>query len=29
MDSKLVKQFIIFLVLLFGWTIVALLVGPK
>ena len=29
MDSKLVKQFIIFLVILFAWTIVVLLVGPK
>lgn len=29
MDPKLVKQFITFLVLLFGWTIVFLLVGPK
>jgi len=29
MDPKLVKQFFIFLVLLFGWTIVILLVGPK
>ena len=29
MDPKLVKQFIIFLILLFGWTIVVLLAGPK
>jgi hypothetical protein len=29
MDPKLVKQFIIFLVILFGWTIVILLAGPK
>ncbi len=29
MDPKLVKQFIIFLVILFGWTIVVLLVGSK
>jgi len=29
MDSKLVKQFITFLVILFIWTIVVLLVGPK
>jgi len=29
MDPKLVKQFIIFLVILFGWTIVALLIGYK
>jgi len=29
MDPKLVKQFILFLVILFGWTIVALLVGCK
>jgi len=29
MDSKLVKQFILFLVILFGWTIVILLAGPK
>jgi hypothetical protein len=29
MDSKLVKQFVIFLVILFGWTIVALLMGCK
>jgi len=29
MESKLIKQFIIFLVILFGWTIVILLVGPK
>jgi hypothetical protein len=29
MDPKLVKQFIIFLVILFGWTIVALLMGCK
>jgi hypothetical protein len=29
MDPKLVKQFIIFLVILFGWTVVILLAGPK
>jgi hypothetical protein len=29
MDPKLVKQFVIFLVILFGWTIVALLIGWK
>ena len=29
MDPKLVKQFILFLVILFGWTIVVLLAGPK
>lgn len=29
MDPKLVKQFIIFLILLFGWTIVILLAGFK
>jgi len=29
MDPKLIKQFIIFLVILFGWTIVALLFGFK
>ncbi len=29
MESRLVRQFIVFLVLLFGWTILALLVGPK
>jgi hypothetical protein len=29
MDPKLVKQFIIFLVILFGWTAVALLIGWK
>ncbi len=29
MDPKLVKQFILFLVILFGWTALALLVGPK
>ena len=29
MDPKLVKQFIIFLVILFGWTIVALVIGYK
>jgi len=29
MDPKLVKQFIFFLVMLFGWTAVALLLGPK
>jgi hypothetical protein len=29
MDPKLVRQFIIFLVILFGWTAVILLVGPK
>ena len=29
MDPKLVKQFILFLVILFGWTVLILLVGPK
>ena len=29
MESKLVKQFISFLIILFAWTIVVLLVGPK
>jgi len=29
MDPKLVKQFVVFLVILFGWTIVILLAGPK
>jgi len=29
MESKLIKQFIFFLVILFGWTIVILLAGPK
>lgn len=29
MDSKLVKQLITFLILLFAWTIVVLLAGPK
>jgi hypothetical protein len=29
MDPKLVKQFFIFLVLLFGWTVIILLIGPK
>ena len=29
MDPKLVKQFILFLVILFGWTAVALLIGWK
>jgi hypothetical protein len=29
MDPKLIKQFIFFLVILFGWTVVTLLVGPK
>jgi len=29
MESKLVKQFILFLVILFAWTIVILLAGPK
>jgi len=29
MDSKLIRQFIIFLVILFGWTIAILLAGPK
>lgn len=29
MDPKLVKQFISFLVILFVWTMVLLLVGPK
>jgi hypothetical protein len=29
MDPKLIKQFISFLVILFAWTIVLLIVGPK
>ena len=29
MESKLVKQFVFFLVILFAWTIVILLAGPK
>jgi hypothetical protein len=29
MERKLIKQSIIFLVILFGWTVVILLVGPK
>lgn len=29
MDPKLIRQFIVFIVLLFGWTILILLVGPK
>ncbi len=29
MDPKLVRQFMLFLVILFGWTVVVLLVGPK
>jgi hypothetical protein len=29
MDPKLVKQFLIFLVFLFGWTVIILLIGPK
>ena len=29
MDPKLVKQFFVFLVLLFGWTVIILLIGPK
>jgi hypothetical protein len=29
MDPKLVKQFISFLILLFAWTIVILIAGPK
>lgn len=29
MDSKLVRELIVFLFLLFGWTIVILAVGPK
>jgi len=29
MDPKLVKQSIIFLVILFGWTAVALFIGCK
>ena len=29
MDPKLVKQFFIFLVLLFGLTVIILLIGPK
>jgi hypothetical protein len=29
MDPKLIKQFIIFLVILIGWTVITLLTGPK
>jgi hypothetical protein len=29
MESKLVRQSIIFLIILFGWTVVVLLAGPK
>jgi hypothetical protein len=29
MESKLIRQFILFLIILFGWTIVILLAGPK
>ena len=29
MEPKLVRQFILFLVILFGWTAFALLIGPK
>jgi hypothetical protein len=29
MDPKLIRQFIIFLAILFGWTVVILLAGPK
>ena len=29
MESKLVRQFVFFLVILFAWTIVILLAGPK
>jgi hypothetical protein len=29
MDRKLVNQFILFLVILFGWTVIVLLAGPK
>jgi hypothetical protein len=29
MDPKLVRQFIIFLVILFGWTVIVLLLGCK
>ncbi len=29
MDSQLVRQIITFFVLLFGWTILILVVGPK
>lgn len=29
MDPKLVKEFVIFLVILFGWTIIALVIGYK
>jgi hypothetical protein len=29
MDPKLVRQFVLFLVILFGWTVLILLVGPK
>jgi len=29
MESKLVRQFIAFLIILFGWTAFILLIGPK
>jgi len=29
MDSKLVTQFIIFLIVIFGWTVIILLLGCK
>jgi hypothetical protein len=29
MEAKLIRQFVFFLVILFGWTIVILLFGPK
>ena len=29
MDPKLVRQFILFIIILFGWTIVVLLLGCK
>ena len=29
MESKLIRQFIIFLIILFGWTIAVLLAVPK
>lgn len=29
MESKLLKQFYLFLTLLFAWTIILLLIGPK
>jgi hypothetical protein len=29
MEAKLIRQFVFFLIILFGWTIVILLFGPK